>query len=298
MRGCLRLEPVETAFVMAETVAARDLDETMAVFEASWDWPYSVAWIDCLARDAKLGRSLVTRGAFMTRGALPAQLAREPLRPARTSRLTAPVDAPSVLLNRASIGLFNALYYRRGRTRSGARPVHFETFFFPLDRLEAWNRLYGRRGFVQYQCVLPKAESPAGIGALLERSAAAGQGSFLAVLKLFGPGGEGLLSLLWRSISRCVRALWHCSKPSTRSPTGTAGASTLPRTPVARLNGWREAILGVRPSMRSAPRRPEFRPSSPPRFRGGSRCERLEAKIINMSPLQKTLTESRFLSSR
>ena len=187
-----RLEPVETAFVMAETVAARDLDETMAVFEASRDWPYSVAWVDCLARGAKLGRSLVTRGAFMTRGALPAQLAREPLRPARTSRLTTPVDAPSVLLNRTSISLFNALHYRRGR--SGARPVHFETFFFPLDRLGAWNRLYGRRGFVQYQCVLPKAESPAGIGALLERSAAAGQGSFLAVLKLLGPGGEGLLS--------------------------------------------------------------------------------------------------------
>ena len=189
-----RLEPVETAFVMAETVAARDLDETMAVFEASRDWPYSVAWVDCLARGAKLGRSLVTRGAFMTRGALPAQLAREPLRPARTSRLTVPVDAPSVLLNRTTIGLFNALHYRRGRGRSGARPVHFETFFFPLDRLGAWNRLYGRRGFVQYQCVLPKAESPAGIGALLERSAAAGQGSFLAVLKLLGPGGEGLLS--------------------------------------------------------------------------------------------------------
>ena len=189
-----RLKPVETAFVMAETVAARDLDETMAVFEASRDWPYSVAWVDCLARGAKLGRSLVTRGAFMARGALPAQLAREPLRPARTSRLAVPVDAPSGLLNRASIGLFNALHYRRGRTRSGARPVHYETFFFPLDRLEAWNRLYGRRGFVQYQCVLPKAESPAGIGALLERSATAGQGSFLAVLKLFGPGGEALLS--------------------------------------------------------------------------------------------------------
>ena len=189
-----RLKPVETAFVMAETVAARDLDETMAVFEASRNWPYSVAWVDCLARGAKLGRSLVTRGAFMTRGALPAQFAREPLRPARTSRLTTPFDVPSVLFNRTSVGFFNALHYRRGRMRSGACPVHFETFFFPLDRLGAWNRLYGRRGFVQYQCVLPKAESPTGIGALLERSTAAGQGSFLAVLKLLGSGGEGLLS--------------------------------------------------------------------------------------------------------
>ena len=94
------------------------------------------------------------------------------------------------------LSLFNELCYRRGRglARSGAWPVHFDRFFFPLDRIEAWNRLYGRRGFVQYQCVLPKGESAAGIAALLERVAASGQGSFLAVLKLFGPAGEGLMS--------------------------------------------------------------------------------------------------------
>ena len=80
------------------------------------------------------------------------------------------------------------------RARAGARPVHFDRFFFPLDRIEGWNRLYGRRGFVQYQCVLPKGESAAGIAALLERAAAAGRGSFLAVLKLFGPVGDGLMS--------------------------------------------------------------------------------------------------------
>ena len=179
-----RLRPIETAFVMAETLAARDLDETMALFEASCDWPHSVAWIDCLARGAGLGRAVVTR------------LASNPLRLARAGKLRVPVDAPATLLNRVSIGLFNALCYRRGRgcARSGARPVHFDRFFFPLDRIEAWNRLYGRRGFVQYQCVLPKGESAAGLAALLERVAASGQGSFLAVLKLFGPAGEGLMS--------------------------------------------------------------------------------------------------------
>ena len=191
-----RLRPVETAFVMAETLAARDLDETMALFEASRDWPYSVAWIDCLARGAGLGRAVVTRGAFIERGALPPHLASNPLRPAPAGKLRVPADVPSALLNRVSIGLFNALFYRRGRgrARSGARPVHFDRFFFPLDRIEAWNRLYGRRGFVQYQCVLPKGESVAGVAALLERAAASGQGSFLAVLKLFGPAGEGLMS--------------------------------------------------------------------------------------------------------
>ena len=189
-----RLRPVETAFVMEETVAARDLDETMALCEASRDWPYSVAWIDCLARGAKLGRALLARGAFLERGALPPQLAADRLRLPPASRLAVPIDAPSVLLNGGVIGLFNGLYYRRGRARSGARVVHCAPFFFPLDRIAAWNRLYGRRGFVQYQCVLPKDESPAGVAALLERSAAAGQGSFLAVLKLFGPAGDGLLS--------------------------------------------------------------------------------------------------------
>ena len=191
-----RLRPIETAFVMAETRAARDLDETMALFEESRDWPYSVAWLDCLARGRGLGRAVMTRGAFMERGALPPRLASNPLRPSPAGRFRVPADAPSALLNRFSIRLFNELCYRRGRgrARSGARPVPFDRFFFPLDRIEAWNRLYGRRGFVQYQCVLPKGESEAGVAALLERVAASGQGSFLAVLKLFGPAGEGLMS--------------------------------------------------------------------------------------------------------
>ncbi len=191
-----RLRPIETAFVMAEALVASDLDEMMALFEASRDWRYSVAWIDCLARGARLGRGVMTRGAFMERATLPPRLTSDPLRPAPAGKLQVPADVPSALLNRVSIGIFNALCYRRGRrrARAGARPVHFDRFFFPLDRIEAWNRLYGRRGLVQYQCVLPKGESAVGIAALLERVAASGQGSFLGVLKLFGPAGEGLMS--------------------------------------------------------------------------------------------------------
>ncbi len=194
LSASFRLRPIETAFVMQETLAARDLDEAFALFEESRDWPYSVAWIDCLARGAKLGRSLMMRGAFIQRNALPPRLASDPLRVPPAGKLAVLVDAPSVLLNRYSISLFNELYYWVGRARSGARPVHFDPFFFPLDRIEAWNRLYGRKGFVQYQCVLPKSESPTGIAALLERIAASEQGSFLAVLKLFGPAGDGLMS--------------------------------------------------------------------------------------------------------
>ncbi len=195
LRASFRLVPIETAFVMAETLPAHDLDEAMALLDASGDWPYSVAWIDCLARGAALGRGLVMRGRFLERAALAATGATHPLAPpARVHWFKVPVDAPSMLLNRASIGLANALYYRRGRMGATARSMHFDRFFFPLDGVEAWNRLYGRRGFVQYQCVLPLAESASGMAALLERVSTVGQGSFLAVLKLFGAAGEGLLS--------------------------------------------------------------------------------------------------------
>ena len=194
LRASFRLVPIETAFVMAETLAARDLDDAMAKLDASRDWPYSVAWIDSLARGPSLGRGLLMRGRFLERAALSGAHAADPLALPRARRLRVPVDAPSMLLNRASIGLANELYYRRGRMDAVPRPMHFDPFFFPLDGVEAWNRLYGRRGFVQYQCVLPLAESAAGMAALLERVIMAGQGSFLAVFKLFGAAGEGLMS--------------------------------------------------------------------------------------------------------
>ena len=193
LSATFRMLPIETAYVLQEVLPAADLDETMALFEASRDWPYSVAWLDTLARGRSLGRALVMRGRPLARHALPAPLARDPLRTVSGGLFTVPCDAPSRLLNRVSIGIFNALYYQLGRARGAARPVHYAPFFFPLDGIGAWNRLYGRRGFVQYQCVLPKTESR-GITALLARIADAGQSSFLAVLKLLGPGRAGMLS--------------------------------------------------------------------------------------------------------
>ena len=164
----------------------------MASFEASADWPYRVAWLDGLAAGAKLGRALVTRAAFMARGSLPPRWAANPLPPASAASLPVPFDLPRGVLNRVSIGACNTLRYRCAR--AGAQPVHWERFFFPLDRIEAWHRLYGRRGFLQYQCVLPLAESQPGLAALLERVAASGHGAFLAVLKRFGATRPGLLS--------------------------------------------------------------------------------------------------------
>ena len=210
LSACFRLRPIETAFVMEETLPARDLDETMALLEASRGWPYSKVWIDGGARGGRLGRAVVARGGFMERGALPPRLESEPLRPAPPGQLRIPVDAPSGLLNRASIGLFNEMYYRRGQARAGARAVHFDGFFFPLDGIEAWNRLYGRKGFVQYQCVLPEGEAETGLAALLECAVASGWGSFLVVPKLFGPVGDGLMSF---PMEGCALALDFPMRP-------------------------------------------------------------------------------------
>ncbi len=194
LSAAFRLIPVETAYLREETLVARDLDHAMALFEESADWPYSVAWIDCLARGRRRGRALVSRGAHLARADLTARLSGRPLVPHRKGGRRIPCDAPAALLNGATVRAFNAAYYAAGSMGARTRVVHYDRFFFPLDRLREWNRLYGRRGFVQYQCVLPKAESARGLAALLDRIAGSGAGSFLAVLKLLGGEGEGPLS--------------------------------------------------------------------------------------------------------
>lgn len=194
LTAAFRLRPIETAYWREETIATRDLDETMSSFEESADWPYSVAWIDCLASGGDLGKALLSRATPAAVDELSGKFAAAPLVPAKSSSLSMPINAPSFLLNRMTVSAFNALYYRRGRARAGERITHFDPFFFPLDKILSWNRLYGRKGFVQYQCVLPQDQSRAGLVALLDAIAASGQGSFLAVLKLLGEGAAGLMS--------------------------------------------------------------------------------------------------------
>lgn len=191
LRACFRLAPVETSFIRRETRRTRNLDETMAAFEAAQDWTYSVAWIDCLARGDAIGRSLLFLGEHARRDELPPARRSAPLALPKKHNRTVPVDIPSFVQNRWSIGAFNELYYRA--VRPSADILDYDRFFYPLDGILEWRRLYGRAGLVQYQCVLPRAASRAGLTALLERIAAAGLGSFLGVLKLFGPQ-SGLLS--------------------------------------------------------------------------------------------------------
>ena len=187
----LKLQRIESAYVRQETLRARDLDAIMDLFEASRDWTYTVAWIDCLARGRDLGRALLYRGEHARNDELPARRRAAPFTlPVRRTRRM-PVDFPAVMLNRWTVAAFNRFFYRA--SRPGTAIVDYDRFFYPLDTIHEWNRMYGSGGFVQYQCVLPKAASRAGLSALLDRIAAAGAGSFLSVLKLLGPG-RGMLS--------------------------------------------------------------------------------------------------------
>ena len=187
-----RLVPVETGWIRQQTHVAENLTAALRHLRGTVDATYSVAWIDVLARGAALGRSLVYTGEHAARddlakGALPFPAS-------RTGRLRVPVDLPSWTLNRLSVTAFNELYFRRGARHGGETTlVPWDRYFFPLDAIGDWNRIYGRRGFVQHQCVIPDAAAEDVLGELLKRMAARGTGSFLAVLKHLRQGA-GLIS--------------------------------------------------------------------------------------------------------
>lgn len=192
LRARFRLLKVETSMVRQRTLRAPTLAHAFALFEGTLGWTYSVAWIDCLASGRDLGRSAIILGEHALLDDIPADRRAAPLdRPARTAKRV-PIDFPAAALSRIPVMMFNKLYYAVQRERDAI--VDIDPYFYPLDALLEWNRIYGRRGFVQYQCVLPLAESEKGMTRLLRDIAAAGQASFLAVLKRFGKGSFGLLS--------------------------------------------------------------------------------------------------------
>ena len=190
----LRLIPVESSYMVVQHHQAPDLDGSFAALaDKSWDDHYTVAWIDGLAEGKNVGRGVLMRGHHAALDDLPANLRSQPFsKPRRQYNLR--FDFPSWVLNSATVKAFNAFYYRWQGRRRQPFIADCDSFFFPLDRIGNWNRMYGKRGFVQYQCVLPTAVARAGMQMILEALAAARRPSFLSVLKRFGPAGKGLLS--------------------------------------------------------------------------------------------------------
>ncbi|MFD5479566.1 FAD-binding protein [Streptomyces hawaiiensis] len=194
LTATIRLQPVETSLMSVDTERATDLDDLMARLAATdHRYRYSVAWIDLLARGAATGRAILTRGDHAPLDALPARLRRDPLA-FRTSRLPAtPAVLPEGLLSRTTVGLFNALWYRKApRARTG-QLQRVSAFFHPLDGVPHWNRVYGRAGFVQYQFVVGYGREDA-LRRIVRRISERRCPSFLAVLKRFGESDPGWLS--------------------------------------------------------------------------------------------------------
>jgi decaprenylphospho-beta-D-ribofuranose 2-oxidase len=190
----LRLRPIKSAWLEGELIRAANVDEAIEAFERSdRDYGYSVAWIDCVSRGAKLGRSVLNVGNFAARDALPKRLAQEPYRTPPRIRGAVPFNFPHFALNSLSMQAFNFLIYTTHRGSRVPALFDYDSFFYPLDSILNWNRIYGKRGFVQYQCVWPAAESRAGLIEVLDTIAKSRRASFLTVLKKFG-AQDGMLS--------------------------------------------------------------------------------------------------------
>ena len=189
----VRLLPVETSRMRVDTERAGDLDDLMARLSAGdARHRYSVAWIDATAPGRRLGRGVITRGDHAGLDDLPLRLRRRATTFAPAARLAVPSGVPGGLLSGGTIGAFNELWYRRAPRERQGELQPLAAFFHPLDGVRDWNRLYGPRGFLQYQLVVPFERADV-VRAALERLAAARAPSFLGVLKRLGPG-DGLLS--------------------------------------------------------------------------------------------------------
>jgi decaprenylphospho-beta-D-ribofuranose 2-oxidase len=189
----LQLLPVETAYMKVCYERARDLDGALERFyENDTDYAYTVAWIDCLSRGASLGRSVLMRANHALPGDLPAKLRTSPCALRARRPLLVPFTLPGFTLNNLSMGIFNNAFYAGHPDTE--KIVDCDSYFYPLDRVQHWNRVYGRRGVLQYQIALPPESSRAALVEILESLATSRRGSFLAVLKTFGPASRGLLS--------------------------------------------------------------------------------------------------------
>ena len=185
----IRMKKINSALIDRTLVRTANLKETFEAFDDYADKAYSVAWIDCLTGEAHRGRAILTCGEHAVEGGLEYR---------DSALFHVPVNFPSFSLNNLSVRFFNTVYYHKAPGLVSVNRVGINSFFYPLDTIDDWNKIYGKPGFTQYQFVLPFESSYEGLEKILTKIAASGKGSFLAVLKLFGPANENWLSFPMR----------------------------------------------------------------------------------------------------
>jgi FAD/FMN-containing dehydrogenase len=176
----IQLRPIVSRKIDYKGIKFKGLDEFLSISRASSNVEYTVAWIDCVSNGSSFARGIFMQGKHSEAAEdLGRVQPREP-------RLSVPVPMPSMLLNHFTVGAFNTLYYHRQLSREKTATIDYEPFFYPLDSVLNWNRIYGSEGMVQFQCVLPEETNPHGITEILRTITASGLASFLAVIKVFG----------------------------------------------------------------------------------------------------------------
>ncbi|MBT8547963.1 FAD-binding oxidoreductase [Polynucleobacter paneuropaeus] len=185
LSATFQLIPIQSSSIDQRTIRANSLEEVCELFEANALSTYSVAWIDCLAKGRQMGRSLLMLGEHSVNGSL--ELGGQP-------KKSLPIDMPNWVLNPYSIKAFNFLYFYKSIFSPQKIDLPYQPYFYPLDAINNWNRLYGKNGFIQYQFVVPKAVGVKGLKRILDVISKSNKGSFLAVLKVFGRRNENYLS--------------------------------------------------------------------------------------------------------
>lgn len=180
----IQLIPIRSSLINQKSIKADCIEAACEAFEDNSSSTYSVAWIDCLAKGKSLGRSVLMLGEHAESGGLEIDI-KDPI--------YVPFNTPSALLNSVTMKTFNGAYWHKTK-HNQTQIVPLMPYFYPLDAIGTWNKLYGRNGFVQYQFVLPKAAGAAGMRNILRKISESGTGSFLAVLKMFGVQNQNLLS--------------------------------------------------------------------------------------------------------
>ncbi|MET1256092.1 FAD-binding oxidoreductase [Aliikangiella maris] len=199
------LKKIKSQFINQTTIKNKNLKETFESFEKYRSSSYSVAWIDCFAKKENIGRSLLKLGEFGCD---------DKLQYIPKEKVSVPLNFPSFILNKISMSLFNWFYYKKTKGRVSNKVVDIDSFFYPLDAIKYWNRIYGKNGFVQYQCILPKEKSFDGLTEILSKISNSKRGSFLAVLKLYGKANGNYLSFPMEGYSLALdfkidKGIWH-----------------------------------------------------------------------------------------
>ena len=180
----VQLLPIRSSLISQKTIKADCIEAACEAFESNSDITYNVAWIDCISKGKRLGRSVIMLGEHAEQGGLEIDI---------RQKVSIPFSLPSSLLNTYTVKAFNTAYWHKSKNNE-SQTVALMPYFYPLDAIGEWNRLYGKKGFIQFQCVVPKFDGVANMRRLLTEISNSGEGSFLEVLKQIGIANENLFS--------------------------------------------------------------------------------------------------------